>query len=74
MTVDTEILKTLAKMPEPLKTELLHYANYLVANYSEAKSEEKLPQKTHGFGSWSGQIIMSDDFDEPLEDMRNYIE
>jgi hypothetical protein len=25
-------------------------------------------------GTWSGQIWMSDDFDEPLEEMREYME
>ena len=25
------------------------------------------------FGEWSGQIRMSDDFDEPLEEMRDYM-
>lgn len=45
MMVDAEIIQTLAKMPEPLKTELLHYAKYLIANYSEADHEKKLPQK-----------------------------
>jgi hypothetical protein len=73
MTVDAEILQTLAKMPKPLKTELLHYANYLIANYSEAKFEEDRSSKRHGLGSWAGQIVMSDDFDEPLEDMKDYM-
>lgn len=76
MTVDTEILKTLAKMPEPLKTELLHYANYLVANYSEAKSEEKSSQKKRQAGALKGTFVLPlpDDFDEPLEDFQEYME
>ena len=28
----------------------------------------------HGFGCMKGQIWMSDDFDEPLEDFREYME
>jgi hypothetical protein len=30
-------------------------------------------EKSHGYGSWAGQIIMSDDFDEPLEDLKEYM-
>jgi Protein of unknown function (DUF2281) len=30
-------------------------------------------EKSHGYGSWAGQIIMSDDFDEPLEDLKDYM-
>jgi Protein of unknown function (DUF2281) len=26
-----------------------------------------------GYGSWAGQIVMSDDFDAPLEDLKEYM-
>ena len=103
--VDTEILQVLEHMPEPLKLEILHYAKYLIANYTEVISEEdlSLPEKPetlevlpfsdgsdrvrslvraeseeeaerkYGYGSWAGQIVMSDDFDEPLEDLQEYM-
>jgi hypothetical protein len=31
------------------------------------------PEKKYGYGSLAGQIIMSDDFDEPLEDLQDYM-
>ena len=35
------------------------------------------PQDTsnpkHGYGSWAGNIIMSDDVDEPIEDLHDRI-
>jgi len=41
------------------------------------KSETtKLPEKrpfSDLFGEWSGRIWMSDDFDEPLDEMREYM-
>jgi Protein of unknown function (DUF2281) len=40
MAIDAEILQTLEQMPESLKQELLHYAKYLVENYSKAVSQE----------------------------------
>ncbi len=109
MTVDTEILQTITQMPEPLKQEVLHYAKYLIENYSKVNAEEKTSQKKHrsgilkgtfklplpkdfdvpmelldteqkaalekkyGYGSLAGKIIMSDDFDEPLEDLEDYM-
>jgi len=30
-------------------------------------------EKSHGYGSMAGQIIMSRDFDEPLEDLKEYM-
>jgi len=36
----------------------------------------QLPEKrpfSDLFGEWSGQIWMSDDFDEPLEEMKEYM-
>lgn len=30
-------------------------------------------EKKYGYGSLAGQIIMSDDFDEPLEDLKDYM-
>jgi Protein of unknown function (DUF2281) len=45
MTVDAEIIQTLVKMPEPLKTELLHYAHYLIEKYSKNVSQLQSCQK-----------------------------
>ena len=30
-------------------------------------------EKKYGYGSLAGKIIMSDDFDEPLEDLKEYM-
>jgi Protein of unknown function (DUF2281) len=76
MTIDTEILQTITQMPEPLKQEVLHYAKYLIENYSESKSEEKQPQKKRRAGILKGTFVLPlpDDFDEPLEDFKEYME
>jgi len=76
MTVDAEILQTLVKMPEPLKKELLHYAKYLMENYSETGYDVKPPQKKRRSGILKGTFVLPlpDDFDEPLEDMKEYME
>jgi len=76
MTTDAEIFQAIAKMPEPLKKEILHYANYLINNYSADVSKEDLPQKKRRSGILEGTFVLPlpDDFDEPLEDFREYME
>jgi len=62
MNTEAAILQVFEKMPENLKQELLHYAEYLVQNQSLENFQEQLGEP-HGYGSWAGKIIMSDDFD-----------
>lgn len=76
MTIDTEILQTITQMPEPLKQEVLHYAKYLIENYSESKSGEKQLAQKRRAGILKGTFVLPlpDDFDEPLEDFKEYME
>ena len=73
MTIDTEIFQTVAKMPESLKKEILHYAQYLVEKHAKTESSQEQLEQPHGYGSWAGKIIMSENFDEPLEDLKEYM-
>ncbi|YAF97900.1 MAG: DUF2281 domain-containing protein [Nodularia sp. CChRGM 3473] len=76
MTINSEILQTLDQMPESLKQELLHYAKYLVENYSQAVSQESSFPKKRRSGILRGTFILPlpDNFDEPLEDFQEYME
>lgn len=38
MTIDIDIFQTLLKMPDSLKKEILHYAEYLLEKYSKTES------------------------------------
>ena len=38
-----------------------------------AKKKIKIKKKEPTFGFYDGQIVMSDDFDEPLEDFEEYM-
>jgi hypothetical protein len=69
-----QLINTLEKLPESLQQEVLHYAEFLAQKYAKATSQEILPQPRPGFGSWQGQITMTDDFDAPLEDLKEYME
>jgi len=76
MTVDIEILQTLEQMPEPLKQELLHYAKYLVENYSKTISQESSLKEKRRSGILKGTFVLPlpDDFDEPLPDFQEYMQ
>jgi len=77
MTTETKILEAISQMPETLKQEILHYAQYLIEKYSRNSEEqeelEQPKQKRGGFGILKDKIWISDDFDEPLEDMKEYM-
>lgn len=36
-------------------------------------ASQEVSEKNYGYGSLSGKIIMADDFDEPLEDLKEYM-
>ncbi|MBU7582731.1 MAG: DUF2281 domain-containing protein [Nostoc sp. TH1S01] len=76
MTVDAEILHTLEQMPEQLKQELLHYAQYLLENYSKTVSQESVVPKKRRSGILEGTFVLPlpDDFDEPLSDFQEYMQ
>lgn len=64
------ILEKLAELPESLQTEVLHYIEFLIEKQAKNSTQEK-PTKRGGLGIWKGKIWMSDDFDEPVEDLNN---
>ncbi|MDY7049736.1 MAG: DUF2281 domain-containing protein [Microcystis panniformis WG22] len=75
MNVDTKILETVEAMPELLKIELLHYAEYLMANYQSDVIIEKPSFRKRRSGILQGTFTLplSDDFDESLEDFQEYM-
>lgn len=73
MTIDIKIFQILFKMPDSLKQEILHYAEYLLEKYGQPESPQDPSNRVRGYGSWVGQIVMSDDFDRPLEDLDDYM-
>ncbi len=74
--LDEEVLKVFESMPDSLKLEVLHYAEYLISKHSqnsEISSQLQKPKKKRQAGTLKGKIWMSDDFDEPLEEMKEYM-
>jgi hypothetical protein len=76
MAIDAEILQTIEQRPDSLKQELLHYAKYLVENYSKSVSQESSAQQKRRSGILQGTFVLPlpDDFDEPLEVFQEYME
>jgi hypothetical protein len=73
MNTELALWKVVINLPESLKMELLHYAEYLREKYPDNKQSQEKMETDRVYGSWAGQIIMSDDFDEPLEDLLEYM-
>ena len=76
ISLDDEVLKIFAKMPDALKIEVLQYAEYLL-NKEIAKSSgvaiasDDIPNKKYRqAGTMAGLIVMSDDFDEQLVEIK----
>ncbi|MBE9240950.1 DUF2281 domain-containing protein [Synechocystis salina] len=64
------------ELPEPLKQKTLEYIERLVDTSKKIQgetSEEKIKRRLKGFGSWKGKIHIADDFDEPLDDFKEYM-
>ena len=79
ISLDDEVLKIFAKMPDAIKIEVLHYAEYLLNKGIEKSSgiaivSNDIPQKKYRqAGTMAGLIVISDDFDEPLAEMQEYL-
>ncbi len=77
MTVETEILETVSHLPESLKNKLLDYAHHLLETYSGVEPEQidtvQQKKKRCGFGILKDKIWMAENFDEPLEDLKEYM-
>ncbi|HBQ98297.1 MULTISPECIES: DUF2281 domain-containing protein [unclassified Roseofilum] len=67
------ILEKLETLPESLQIEVLHYIEFLSERYIEKKVEPEVQQKKRRAGLLKGKIWMAEDFDAPLEDMKDYM-
>lgn len=70
--VQSAILEKLEQLPESLQTEVLHYIEFLAEKYAKDTSTQA-PQKKRKAGLLKGKIWMAEDFDAPLEDLKDYM-
>ncbi len=66
---DVELLKKVSALPEKLKDEVDNYIDFLLQKHTESD----VPKKPLRFGMMKGTFVMSDDFDEPLDDLKEYM-
>ena len=75
--IQPTLIEKLEALPEALQTEVIHYIEFLSERYlkkTDAADASESQKKTRGgFGIWKGKVWMADDFDAPLEDMKDYM-
>ncbi|WP_009633175.1 type II toxin-antitoxin system VapB family antitoxin [Synechocystis sp. PCC 7509] len=71
--IETTILKNLEKLPESAKQSVLDYIEFLVNRYAPEAPKTPNTTKRGGLGIWKGKVWMSEDFDEPLEELKDYM-
>lgn len=70
------ILLQLKELPESLKKEIMDYIEFLILKYQKNQSSISLQdakERPSHFGNAKGEVIMSNDFDEPLVDFTEYM-
>ncbi|MFN8257995.1 MAG: DUF2281 domain-containing protein [Bacteroidales bacterium] len=75
---ELQILNQLQLMPEALKQEVLHYMLYLIKNYNKAicitdEGDLLTKEKKPIFGSAKDKYVLAPDFDESIEDFKEYM-
>ena len=66
-------LSKLARLPEEKQKEVSDFVDFLLAQTAAKQAEKKVDFKKSGFGALKGTIFMAADFDEPLEDFKDYM-
>lgn len=67
---DVELLKKVSNLPENLREEVCNYIDFLL----QKRVEGALPKKSLKFGMMKDTfVMMADDFDEPLDDFKEYM-
>ncbi len=63
----------LKQLPENLKSEVLDFIDFLLSKSKASKKSSSPKSSSPKFGSAKGMIIMKDDFDEPVDDFKEYM-
>lgn len=73
MTIEAAILKNIEKLPDSVKEAVFLYTEFLASQYAEGA--DRIPKKSRLAGSMKGTFVLPlpDDFDEPLEDFKEYM-
>ncbi len=69
MIEEKAILSQIQQLPDQLKQEVLHYAEFLQSKYN---TQNQKPKRRKA-GSAEGKFKLAPNFDEPLEDFKQYM-
>jgi hypothetical protein len=69
---DSQLYAQIASLPADLKKEVSDFVAFLKQRAS-LSPERKGPESTPKFGSLKGKIYISPDFNEPLDDFKDYM-
>lgn len=58
----------ISELPDDIKSEVNDFIDFLMT-----KKKKEIKKKTAKFGSLKGKVYMSPDFDEPLDDFKEYM-
>lgn len=64
---DVQLYNKIISLPEDLKKQVAEFVEFL-----ETKSHTKVEKTERKFGHAKGFFKLSDDFDEPLDDFKDY--
>ena len=67
-TTEQTIIKKIHSLPESLKKEILDFIEFVGQKYKNSTKQKEIPQ----YGSLKGTFEIREDFDEPLEDFKEY--
>jgi hypothetical protein len=71
---DSYIFKEFKLLPKDIQQQVSDYIEFLINKYKiSIKDTSDKKKKKSNFGSAKGLIIMSDDFDDPIEDFKPYM-
>ena len=74
MTNEQVLIQEIQTLPENLKEEVLHFVQFLKQKQTAEIENPKPPKKRERkFGSAKGMFVMTEAFDEPLEDFAEYM-
>jgi len=67
---DLSLYTKLSMLPNALKSEISDFMDYLISR--KLKSDQN-PQKVRKAGFLKGTFTISDDFDDPIDDFKDYM-
>ncbi len=67
------ILRKFESLPEGLRKQAADYIEFLIEKETKKRESKGENRKTPTFGSAKGMFRMAPDFDEPLDDFKEYM-